>query len=186
MEIRYLGLGGVLISDGSTNSCLKSIWIHQPSPLSTCYSGRVAENGIGFRLVAMPPKTGLNSITQKQEKYKSPCFHQTFPNTCFSSTYCVFIVNRHISALNTIPLWFYRWVYYWEEQRDKSRACNRLRSRIAICGSNDRLVYSSSELSPCWCWIRESSHFMFSLCLPITGWIMLRISISKSAFSLWI
>ena len=29
------------------------------SPLSTCYGGRVAENGVGYRLVAMPPKTGF-------------------------------------------------------------------------------------------------------------------------------
>ena len=40
--------------------------IFQPSPLSTCYSGRVAENGIGLPSRSNATQTGLNSITQKE------------------------------------------------------------------------------------------------------------------------
>ena len=39
------------------------------SPLSTCYGGRVAENGVGDRLVAIPPQTGFVECIKKNEKF---------------------------------------------------------------------------------------------------------------------
>ena len=46
--------------------------------------------------------------------------------------YCVCIVNQHNETLDLVLLGGAGWVYYWEEQCGKSRAWNRLRSRIAI------------------------------------------------------
>ena len=56
---------------GLTIEKKKSLWDSSTSPLSACYGGRMAENGVG-----LPSKTGLESISQIRKKRN--CQNQDF------------------------------------------------------------------------------------------------------------